>query len=279
MEQQTNTPEQEMREIFAETLRSIANMRDKVITTVVSHSQLARNFDKLQQDFNDLQKRMNTVVDEAQRYRTDLHAVIAERDMYKRDADDHLALAHTYQKDVEDTRNRLNEAQGVSTRLGEELAQEKQAHQDTKAQVERLNRSAIGLGQDRDYYRERYNESRDRADKAEQALKEANDKLAKLQGTFRELFPSSPIVEQTKPVELPGNAPRFQVDTPHQEPGQNYPAGEPGFVVQQDPHPVQAAGVNERIDGVSPQPDPVRLENEDHQEEVPWWKKAEQAKL
>lgn len=283
-----------MREVFANAIHAITQLRDRTISTVVSHSQQAREIEKLRQDFHDLQARMNSVVDEAQRYRTDLHAVISERDKYKRDADDAMAMAESYAHERDETKQRLNEAQAVSTRLGEDLAQEQRNHEATKANLERACQDRDRLVGDRDYYRERYYQSKNEAEQAEKNLKEANDRLAKLQESFRSIFPEAPksLTEQAKPVEeLPGKAPSFHpysrddlpsVSNPVQEP----PREEPGQVADEgrqgnvEPHPVQSAGernpnygVNERIDGQDPKPDAVKQENEDHQEEVPWWKK------
>lgn len=272
MEQNQTSQEQEMREIFASTLSAISSMRDKVITTVVAHSRQADEISKLREDFSNLQQRMNAVVDEAQRYRTDLHAVISERDKYKRDSEDNLALAQGYQKDLDDTKQRLSEAHSVSTRLGEDLAQEQRNHETTKANLERACQDRDRLVGDRDYYRERYYQSKGEAEKAEQALKEANDKLSRLQGVVRELFPDAPrqVMEEAKPVELPGQAPSFQ-EVPH---GYSYPVEQPSPVEKVEPHPVQSAGehgVNERIDGVSPKPDE---ESPKAEEDLPWWKKT-----
>ena len=44
------TPEQEMREIFANTLSALSQMRDKVISTVVAHSATARELVELREE-------------------------------------------------------------------------------------------------------------------------------------------------------------------------------------------------------------------------------------
>lgn len=253
MEQQhTTTPEQDMREVFNSMLSHIQQMRDKVISTVVSHSETARELAILRERFTELNDRMTSVVNEAQRFRQDLHATIAERDKYKRDADDHLALAQNYEKERDEARHDLHNTRVDLDRATHDLSQ-------SQREVERLQTALNRVNDTVSWQSERITSLNDRlAERGREngelqtKLKAAEDRLTKLQGVIKDIFP---VTEEAKPTELPGTAPSFQPFAPMA------PMAEEPTV---EPHPVQSAGeshgVNERID-------------EPKSEDDPWWKK------
>lgn len=252
---QTPTPEQEMREIFANTLSALSQMRDKVISTVVAHSQTARELADLRERFEELSRRMTSVVDEAQRVRQDLHMTIVERDKYKREADDNLALAQGYEKERDEARQRLSETQSNLAEAQRNLDDANREKSHANAMMERLRSDLEWTQQDRNRYRNQADEALQAKEKAEAALKEANERLTKLQDTFRSIFPEAPKLEEAKPVELPGTAPSFLDNM-----GQSNVGPTTTHKPEVEEPDVQAKGVNERIDQA---------------EEEPWWKKRQ----
>lgn len=263
MNTETPTPEQEMREIFSNTLRALSEMQDKVISAVVDRSRTHRELEAVRTELQDIRQRMTSVVDEAQRIRQDLHLVITERDKFKKDADDALAMAQGYEKDLVDTRQRLEEANNSVRQYGEELAQVKREKDQANALIERQRGDIEWVQKRNRSLQEERDQARKEAEENKRSLNEANTRLTKLQDTFRSIFPEAPreVKEEAKPVKLPGQAPSFQ-EVPH---GYSYPVEQPSSVENVEPHPVQSAGeeqvspVNERID----QPE----------EPLPWWKK------
>lgn len=243
-----------MREIFASTISALSEMRDRVISTVVAHSRTNRELVELRERFEQLNQRMTSVIEEAQTVRQNLGLVIAERDKYKHEAEESLSLASTYQNERDEARKLASERQDIVNNQGLEL-------HERQRKLNELNHTVVTLGDDnkylrenRDMWREKHGDALAQSTKAQVELKEAQDRLTRLQGVMRDIFP---VVEATKPVELPGQAPSF---LPQQQPHPLQSVGEQVAEVH-NVNEVGEKGVNERIDD-KPQEEPL-----------PWWDK------
>lgn len=252
-----------MHAVFENAINAISALRDRTISTVVNHSETARQLEGLKGRFDELSERMNSVVQEAQRFRQDLHMTMTERDKYKKDAEDNLALANSYEQERNEARSDLNTVRADRAQAEADLA-------DSNRKLEAANSSIIRLGSDikflhtdRDNWRNLAGEASTKATIAEKALTEANQRLSKMQGFMRELFPESPKAEvptiKTYAEAFPGERPSTSdADLVNEAP-------------KFDPPPVQSAGdhgVNERIDDYA-------REGEKPVEEKPllWWEK------
>jgi uncharacterized coiled-coil DUF342 family protein len=194
----TETNEHEMRQVFDNALSAISTLRDRTISTVVSHSDTARQLSELRERFDELSNRMNSVVQEAQRFRQDLHLTMVERDKYKQEAMDNASLAEGYSKERDEARQELSEARSQITQYGTELADAQRNVQALTGQVDRYRADVEWSQRTASQYREERDEARSNLDKIGQELKQAQDRLSRLQGLMRELFPEAP-----KPAEAP----------------------------------------------------------------------------
>lgn len=258
MNDQTVNMEQDMRHVFDNALQAIGTLRDRTITALASHSRQAHELEDLKQRFNEMTQRMDSVVQEAQRIRQDLHVTITERDKYKKEAEENLSLANSYQQERDEARARVEELHTKCHDLNGELVDTKRERDQLNTLVERGRRDLDWTNDQNKRLREERDEARSNASKMEQALKEANDKLGTLQNTFKQLFPASPELAAAKPVEVPGVAPSFR-----QEETSSHVFSDPSHEAQPVGEGQNNVGVNERIDQKEPEAT----------EEVPWWKK------
>jgi chromosome segregation ATPase len=188
----TETSEHEMRQVFDNALSAISTLRDKTISTVVAHSDTARQLNELRERFDELSQRMNSVVQEAQRFRQDLHLTMVERDKYKQEAMDNASLAEGYSKERDEARQQLSETRANLTQSGMELADAQRNVQALTGQVDRYRADVEWSQRTASQYREERDEARSNLDKVGQELKQAQDRLSRLQGLMRELFPEAP---------------------------------------------------------------------------------------
>lgn len=249
-----------MRHVFDNALQAISNLRDKTISAVISHSQQAKEITELRERMEALTQRMTSVVNEAQQIRQDLHSVIVERDKYKTDAEEAHKLATIFESERDEARQQANDRRVELERAQHDF----KTSQDEVVRLEaNLKRASDNLK-----WTTELNESINKAltqrnqefTELQNRLKTSEDRLSRLQGVMKDIFPVAETASPKSVEDLPGIAPSFQ---PHP-------------VQYDDPNMPQSApeeqgGVNERIDGQEPKPETQ------YTGELPWWKKDKQA--
>lgn len=116
-----------------------SEMRDffnRLISTIVHHSQTDKELQELKQRFEDLNSRVTSLVAENEALRRDMYSVTVEKDRAMQQVKDTEALANSYAHDLSRVREELAQ---VSRHLHETVEQREQARAEASAAKDKLS--------------------------------------------------------------------------------------------------------------------------------------------